>query len=60
MSPRKMVIKHVKSTLLDPINDDQQTLLNDLVDEACRFRMNLDPTDPRAILYWRPVLWLWK
>ena len=62
MSSRKTAIKfkHVKSTLLNPVSDDQQMHLNDLVDEACRSRMDLEPTDPRAISYWRPVLWLWK
>ncbi|MBT0666119.1 hypothetical protein KI809_17545 [Geobacter pelophilus] len=62
MDPNKFIIKYKrkKPKLLNPITDEQQSRINDSIDQAEIAHLNLNPTDPRAIPYVRQALWLWK
>jgi hypothetical protein len=62
MDPNKFLIKFKpkKPKLLNPITDEQQSRINDKIDEARIAHLHLNPTDPRAIPYVRSALWLWK
>jgi hypothetical protein len=52
--------KHKKPVLLNPVTDDQQRIINERVDRACSTRLDMQPTDPRALPYVRAALWLWQ
>jgi hypothetical protein len=62
MNNFSMVIKFKKKkpVLLNPVTDDQQRIINERVDRACSIRLDMQPTDPRAIAYVRAALWLWQ
>ena len=52
--------KNKKFALHNPVTDNQQAIINECIDKVCQSRMDMDPTDPRAIPYVRAALWLWK
>jgi hypothetical protein len=62
MDAWKLVIRYKgkKPKLLAPISDEQQLLINERIDSSLNSRVNLNPTDLRALPYIRSALWLWK
>lgn len=62
MEAWKLVVrhKHSKPRLLNPVTDDEQIAINEFIDDTYLSRLDLIPTDPRAMPYLRSALWLWK